>query len=646
MKSGVIGYSFRGMVRYALSMALMLIVAACGGGGGSPGKVSGTSGTGAGSVSLIFSSSELKSAGTAGSEVTITALVKDSNNVALPDVPVTFSATSGSLAVTDAKSDKNGQAKATLATSGDRTNRKITVTVQAGGKSSSGTVDVVGTTIAIAGPSTVTAGGTGDLTITVKDSSNIAVANVPVTFSSQKGNSIAVKTSNGGSSTAPLTNAQGQVVIAVNASQSGPDTILVSSQGANSSWALNVNAAKLTVALVDNSGNVVATASTSVSCQRIASRYEINGVPQNGSVNVSTSRGKIYSDSACLSLLSSGATPVANGDSQAVFLKSDNAGFATVTASISNGPSAQASIEFVAPLTTSATISVQAEPATIGANSGSGQSEKSTLTAIVRDGTAFNNLVKNAVVEFSLVSDKSGGVLSNPSVVTTGSNGAASVVFVAGTADTPKDGVVVQARIQGTTISATTTLTVAKKSLFISAGTGNKIGIPSPTTYQLDYTVFVTDAAGNPVPNVTVTANVIPTTYSKGWYEFNSSQKSWKATVVATCPNEDLNQDGILDPGEDVNSSGRLEPGMPMNITSSGTTNASGIAVVSILYPRDRATWTEVKMTIKGTVSGTESIYQPPVFMLPYLADDFADEKSSPPGDPSPYGMNDCSMAN
>ncbi|RZI44922.1 Ig-like group 1 domain-containing protein [Herbaspirillum sp. HC18] len=647
MKSGVTRDSFKDIVRYALSIILMLAVAACGGGGGSPGKVSGTSGTGVGSVSLIFSSSELKSAGTAGGEVTITALVKDGNNAALSDIPVTFNASSGALVVTDAKSDKNGQAKATLGTSGDRTNRRITVTVQAGGKSANGTVDVVNTSVTIAGPNTVTAGGVGDFTITVKDSSNVAVPNVPVTFSSLKGNSIVVKTSNGGSSTAPLTNSQGQVVIGVTASQAGADTILASSQGASYSVTMNVNAAKLTVALVDGSGNVVSTGATSTTCQRIAARYEVNGAPQNGTVNISTSRGKIYSDSSCLTLVPSGSAPVVNGDSQAVYLKSDNAGFATVTASIANGPSAQTSMKFIAPLTAFATISVQADPAVIGANSGTSQIERSNLTAIVRDGTVFNNLVEGAVVEFSLITDKSGGSLSNPSVVTTGSNGAASVVFIAGAADTSKDGVVVQARIQGTTITTTTNLTVSKKSLFISAGTGNKLTPVGDTLYQQDYSVFVTDASGNPVSNVAVTAAIVPTRYKKGFYAYDPiTVKAWDPQDIDICANEDINQDGILDPGEDANSNGRLDPGIPLNVSSSGTTDATGTAKISILYPRDRAHWTEVKLTIKGTVSGTESTYQVPVYWLLLLTEDLTNEKSDPPGKYSPYGVNVCSSPN
>jgi hypothetical protein len=622
-------------------------VASCGGGGGSPGTLAGNSGTTVGSISLIFSSSELKSAGTPGSEVAVTALIKTASNTAVADIPVKFSADSGALTGVDTVSDKNGQAKASLGTSGDRTNRKITVTAEAGGKSASGSVDVVGTSVTLVGPNTISAGGSGDFTITLKDSSNVAIPNVPVTFSSQKGNTIVVKASNGGAATAPLTNSQGQVILTVSATQSGNDTLSVSSQGTSTSLAVAINASKLTLAIVDASGNPASTANTTSSCQKVIAHYEVAGVLQNGTVNINTSRGKLYSNSGCTTLMASSSVALVGGDSSPAYLKSDTAGVSTVTASIPSGPSAQANIEFVAALTSSATISLQADPGIIGANTGSGQSEKSTLTAIVRDGTTNNNFVKDAVVEFSILSDKSGGSLSDPSVVKTASNGTASTIFIAGTADTPRDGVVIQAKIQGTNTTTTTTLTVARKSLFITAGTGNTLTSSSNTTYQQDYTVVVNDASGNPVPNVTITAAVFPTRYRKGYYTYDAvTAKSWARTIAGTCLNEDVNKDGVLDAGEDSNGNGILDPGIPVAVTTSATTDANGLAKVSLIYPRDRGGWIEIQLTIRGSVSGTESTYQTPAYFLPLLATDLTDQTTPPPGVMSPYGVNACNLSN
>lgn len=548
----------------------------------------------------------------------------------------------------DSASDSNGQAKALLSTSGDRTNRKITVSVSAGGKTTSGSVDVVGTSVSVAGAASISSGSSTDFTVTVKDSANAPISNVPVTISSQKGNPIAVKTSNGGSAGAPLTNSQGQVVVTVTGQQSGTDILTISSQGVVTTSSVTINAAKLTVSVVDGSGNAITSANTTTSCQRILAHYEISGVAQSGTVNISTSRGQLYSNSTCQTVLASSSVALVGGDSQPVYLKSDNAGVATVSAAVVGGPTAQTDIEFIAALTSSATISLQAEPAIIGTNTGTGTSERSALTAIVRDGTTFNNLVKNAVVEFSLLTDKSGGSLSTPATVTTASNGTASVVFVAGTADTPKDGVLVQAKIQGTSITATTALTVSKKSLFISAGTGNKLATPSDTTYEQDYTVFVTDASGNPVPNVAVTASVFPTAYSKGAYSYDDvTAKAWVVSgTIYTCPNEDVNQDGVLDSGEDTNSNGILDPGIPVTITSSATTDATGTAKIAVIYPRDRARWLTVKIALRASVSGTESTYQIAPYALPVLASDLTDKTVSPPGQTSPYGTNPCNIAN
>jgi len=259
--------------------------------------------------------------------------------------------------------------------------------------------------------------------------------------------------------------------------------------------------------------------------------------------------------------------------------------------------------------------------------------------------------VKGAVVEFTIVSDQSGGALSN-SVITTGSNGSAKVSFLAGPATTQANGVQIRARVQGTGITSTVNLTVSRKSLFISAGTGNTIETPTSTQYKQDYSVFVTDVSGNPVSGATVTASIRATRYSKGFYFFDSDPATpasgWLRTVVGTCDNEDGNNNGILDANlnEDYNNNGVLDPRTPFNVTSTGLTDSSGAATVSILYPRDRGGWTEVELTVSGSVAGTESTYKTIPYFLPVLAADLSSETVLPPGNPNPYGVNTCSLKN
>lgn len=647
MKSGVMRTSFRNFVQYVIGAFLVLMIASCGGGGGSPGTVAGSTGTSAttpASVSLLFSSPELPSSGAASSEVTVTALVKNASNNAVASVPVTFAADSGALTSVATTTDANGKATASLGTSGDRTNRTITVTVRAGNITATGTVNVVGTTVSIIGPNTVTSGGTGEFSISVRDQAGVAVAGVPVTISSSRGNPIAIKTSGGGSSTAPLTNSQGQVVITVTGSQAGSDTLTASAQGSSFTYGFNVNAVQLLVSTSATQANVQA-------CTSIFARYENAGVGQNGTINISASRGTIYSDSACTTPLGSSSVPVTSGNAQTTFIASTTVGITTITATVVNGPTAQTNLEFVAPLTSSATISLAADPAVIS-TSGTGQTSSSELTVVVRDGTTQNNLVKDAVVEFAIVNDQSGGALSSPSVVTTDRNGTAKVTFNAGVATTPANGVTIQAKIQGTTKTATTTLTVSRKSLFITAGTGNLLEAPTSTTYKQDYSVFVTDASGNPVSDVTVTASIVPMYYRKGSYEFDDNPLTTESGWIIpdshyVCPNEDLApRNGILDAGEDANNNGRLDPGIPLNVTSSGRTDVSGTAIVSILYPKDRGNWTDVQLTIRGFVVGTESFYTTAIYTLPVLASDLSNSAVHPPGFISPYGTNPCNVAN
>lgn len=74
---------------------------------------------------------------------TITAYVRDASNTLLPNVPVTFTATSGGISSTNPTTGPSGAATATLTTAGDPSLRTITVTAAANGISSTVPVQVV-----------------------------------------------------------------------------------------------------------------------------------------------------------------------------------------------------------------------------------------------------------------------------------------------------------------------------------------------------------------------------------------------------------------------------------------------------------------------------------------------------------------------
>jgi hypothetical protein len=588
------------------------------------------------SVQLTSSSGTLPSAGS--SAVTMVALVKDAGNAVVKNTTVSFSSDSGALNQSSAVTDVNGIASVSLSTGSDPSLRTITVTANASGNKSSTPVAVTGTKLVINSSNSINLGSSTDMTVKLVDSAGNPLNNKPVTFSALF-NPVTVK---GGG--AAVTDSSGQMILTYRASSFNNDTVTVKALGDTATAAIAVNASNFTVKVVDASA--VAQASALINtCQRIAVHNDLNGVAQTGNVTISASRGTVYSDNACTSALLAPVAFSAGGDAGA-YVQATSPGVATLTARAeSTGATVQGIVEFTAPLTSTSTISVQADPAVVGANTSGNTTQQSSLRAVVRD--AQNNLVKNAQVSFSIVTDLSGGSLLAPTVVTTGSDGAATVGYVAGTITTALNGVVIKAQLQGvSTNSNTVSLTVAKKSLFISAGTGNTLSMPDSTTYRIDYVVFVTDAAGNPVPDVNITGSVVPRTYSKGVMQFVGTAGPWTAFVSTTCANEDTDNSGIFTAAKDINGNGRLDPGIPINVTPAGKTNSDGMATVSFTYPRDRANWLAVDFTIRGQVSGTEATY---VGYIPLvgLSSDYSDRLVSPPGAVSPYGKASlCSNPN
>jgi hypothetical protein len=576
-------------------------------------------------LSLTTSSGSLASAGTAGNEVTVQVLVRDANNSVMPNVNVDLKSDSGSLSLTSRVTDAQGIVTEKLGTGGDATTRAIKVTATVPGAVPASTVvNVSGNTLTINAASTINVGSSADITVKLVDSAGNALSGKTVTYTS-KANALSVK--GGGSA---VTNAAGQLVLSYAASGGSADVISVKSMGELASVGIAINSSSFAVRVLDAFGNV-ATSAAIGGCQQVS----VTGAP-GASVTISSSRGTIYSNAACSSVLGS-ALALSSGAANA-YVNATGPGIATLTAN-AGGLTTQTDLEFVAPVTASSTITVQADPAVVGVNTSGSTSQQATLRAIVRDGTAQNNLVKNATVAFSILSDPSGGSLSQPAVVTTGSDGTATTSFIAGTTATALNGVQIQARlVGGANPTSVVSLTVAQKSLFISAGTGNTVGVPTTATYQMDYAVIVTDAAGNAVPGVRLTASVLPVAYYKGTLAYAAPSGPWQPVTRTTCGNEDLNNNGILDAGEDTNTNGTLEPGIPVTVTPSVTTDANGRASISLIYPRDRVYWLDVNLTIRGQTGGSEPVYTSLVHLLG-LSTDYGTLTVTPPGVNSPYGV-------
>jgi hypothetical protein len=578
-------------------------------------------------VNLIFSSNELPSAGLPGSEITVTALLKNSDNVAVSGAAVQFTADSGSLAVVSATSDASGKAIATLSTGGLRLNRKIEVAATSGRARAAGLIDVVGSHLAFTAPSYMTLGTSSNLMATLYDSAGRPVAGEAVTASARSGNGVTLG--------AASTDSRGQVPVRLDATVRGSEQITLSALGATLTRSLTVGVDEVVllprVTVGSDGAEVPAEVDVGV-CSPIDGSTTIGGA----GVTLSASRGILYSDAGC-SVPLSGALAVTGGAFPRSYIQSDYTGVSTIEASV-GGASGSTRLEFVAPLLPSARIDLQSDMAVVGSG------ERSTLIAMVRDGTPANNLVKGVAVQFSILADTSGGNLLSPFTAVTGSDGIARAVYVGGAADGIKNGTRIQARIvdlPGT--SASTDLTVNKKALSIQFGTGNSLTEVSAAVVQKDFAVFVSDSAGNPVKDVDISAAAWPTHYRKGFFAWQPDTATaldpgaWGQQVSVTCTNEDTVGKGLYENALDVNGNGTFEPGIPLSVTSSGKTDALGLVTVSLRYPRDRAHWVRVELTVSGAVAGTGSMARNS-FWLGGLAKDYSSRAVLPPGQTSLYG--------
>lgn len=599
------------------AMLLMaLAVASCGEtdaltGGSGGGTVPGTAAVSA--VSVLASSPSLPS--DFGQTLTISAIVQDVNNVAMPDVVVVMSSDSGILTVADPVTDSSGVVTATLTSGGDPTNRPITVTANAAGVLGSVTINVIGTTLNISGPAALPQGDTGTYTIVLSDAGNNGIGNTTIAVTSANGNTLAAASL--------TTDVSGQAQVDVTAAAPGLDTISADALGLTATADLNVSN--------DNFALTAPLAGDEIILGQVATvdlTWTIGGVPQDGqTITFSATRGQLSAFQA-----------VTAGGVASVTISSNNAGPSIISATNSSGTATQVQVEFIAD--TPASIDVQANPFTIGPG------EQSAITAVVRD--AANNLVKNAVVQFD-AQDVTGGQLSVASAITD-SQGRAQTFYTASSTTSANNGVIITGTVQANpAINDSVALTVAQRELFLSIGTGNSIFEPNTAQYRKEFVVQVTDSQGNGVEGVTVQAGILSNAYWKGFWFYDVIAGGWVQSVTAgPCADEDVNRNGQLDPGEDFNNSGRIEAGniaTAVAQTGNGGTfvsDAGGFGIVDVFYPQDHSQWVHVTLEATTSVQGTE-FAESSNFVLPISGEDVDDENEAPPGVVSPFGLsNSC----
>jgi hypothetical protein len=557
------------IAKLLLVVSFISVLAACGGGGAKapstgttsggvgsiPGTDSGTTNTATG-VQLLVSSQSLPSSGT--EKITLTAVALNANGRALTDKTITLSisdpAPDNRAFITNdtGKSDSTGVLTATLSLGSNKTNRTITLTATSDSATSTNTVDVVGTTLTMSGSTSLVLNQTSTLTISLKDSADKPIQGAQLAVSSRSGNGL-TDTAGGNF----RTNRNGQVIAQVSATVSGGDLISADGLGTSTSSSLVISGSNFAFTSPSPPADTDAAVNFA---QPIKIKWVEGGVAQSGrTVSFSATRGTLSAPSVVTDSLGEGT----------VTIISSQAGVTTVQASAQGGtPSTTLNFVFV---TNSATvITVKADKTTVAANALGTSTSRATITATVRD--AADNLVKNAKVQFRIKTDTTGGTLTTTEDITDVA-GQATVDYIAGTTTSANEGVEIAAKVidvNGVTgavlpvgLENSIKLTVASRALFIRIQTDNKTDGGSAPLYKKAFVALVTDSAGNPVRNAKVQFEVRPAqppyfAYRKGiWIP----RATWVQRALASCYNEDLNLNGVIDPivSEDTNYNGILD---------------------------------------------------------------------------------------
>ncbi len=259
-------------------------------------------------------------------------------------------------------------------------------------------------------------------------------------------------------------------------------------------------------------------------------------------------------------------------------------------------------------------------PSTVAPNASGGTTNRAGLRAKFLN--AGNGAIQNVRVRFELVAPTLGAgeqLSTGDTIVYSDINGEAIADYIPGTRSSPTNGVTIRAcyALNDADLAGgacpnqqVKTLTVASQPLSITLGDNNELKRGNANlTYIKTFDVAVVDAAGNAVPNATVSASVDLVSYRKGTFIAPASPGGAPTGVTATCDNEDLNRNGALDVGEDVNGDGELDPrkaDVSLSFVGSNVTGANGRMMIQVEYPQNVAWWLWYTVKVTTNVAGSE----------------------------------------
>ncbi len=695
--------------RALVGTVLVAALTACGGGGGNAGtpvvgpdggasSPSGAASAVAADLVVVLSKATMTNLGTDSITATVTSI--DANRAAIGGVPVSFSVNANALVTpggtaTDAKT---GTLAATITQGADATVRPVTLTVVSGAVSRTVSFNVVQNsstqspqandlTLTLSSTNIDNSGGKSVVaTATAVDGNRNALPGIPVQLSVSDASAFIVVPSS-------QTNASGQVTGTVSIGQDHSNravSVIATTGTLTRTVAFQVRGTQF---LQASPVPAVVSAGEAGTVQYLLADTNSNPMP---GVAISVAGNGIANGTGKTDLNGaytfSYTAPNAPGTNLAI--KALAGGIeSTVTVAIPGGGNTTVPVA-VTPL--SKTLNLSSDVVAVNTASTNNQV---TVNAFFRDST--NAPVPNVRVLFGVTGDNGTGKIgAGTNTVLSDASGTASTTYAPGAVSSPTNGVTIQACWKTTDFAAgsstatcaaaggqlmTTTLTIVANPVSISIGTDNTISNGASTlTYVKKFVVVVVDSAGNPKSDVQITPSLDLGGYGKGYWSYNAGSKKWERNpdfgslglLAATCPNEDLNRNGVIDSTssspftEDINDNKQLDPrksDVAITLVGATKTDANGVAVLQLEYPKNLASWVSFKITVtaagvlsppayypfgrpvdlpsKGFVTDLQSSqarvldYLYTYVVLPVAADAVSNE-GDPPFKLSPYGQS------
>ena len=603
----------------------------------------------AASLSISASSPTVPSNDLTTTMITVRAL--DSSSGLVSGAHITMTADVGVLGSSSITTDSTGTATVTFESGPGAVDRTATITATSGTASAMIPIQITGSKVTIT-PSSAVLDDSGStsviLTVTTKDSGSGIVSGAAVTMSQTGAGRVTFNPPSGPT-------VSGVFTTTVTGTSAGAVTVTASALGETATSSITISPVTDTFTidqLIIDGGTPIThpPATTAMTINASGSPYTPHSL--NISVHAPTGISQVVFVTS-IGVWDGGSSQVvtktAAGNANAT-LTSTQSGVAGVQVYDAANPATSDTLTVAMSSGLNPTkIMLQASPTIIPVSVGS-TTGSSTLTATVYD--ASNNPLPNWMVAFSIVSGgTSGGETITPVVAPTASIaspatglsvGQARVSFNSGSMPSGGNGVQIRASVVGTTV-ATGTSPSGNDAAIVIGGVAGSIAFGQATVVSVDSTlanyvwpmsILVSDSNGNAVSGAVVSLSLWPIAWSTGLAcTYDPDGCRWNTATPPVCVpgnygtyyNEDINENLILDSGEDgrrVYYYGTLPPAVtpgtldsqitPKNsdggsLPSSKTTDVNGVAGFNLIYPKESAIWTVVRIRATTTVQGSET---------------------------------------